>query len=323
MALAWLPESLSIEIREYISLKSINILIGEHGLVPPSLAIIPLFSINLKGLIRCFELKDPKHRGGAKDCSLTVLFKEANDPIFYKHINHFDEAFKTTIDKLIDLKDVNKAIITKELKVFQENIQHILKDLQESELLIHEEDSFPIIEAQGEEFQGYRYKVIVCGDPQVGKTSTILRFTDKAFRRTYIPTIGVNISEKQLRYDKNTMINFTIWDIAGQAKFQTMRRHFYKGAKGQILVFDLTRMDTFQNISKWYQDLETHLKTTVPGVILGNKCDLVDQRKISQEEISILSKELGIEYFETSALTGTNVDMAFRKLGELILDKNK
>ena len=160
------------------------------------------------------------------------------------------------------------------------------------------------------------------GDPRVGKTSTILRFTDQAFRGTYIPTMGVNLSEKQIQFEDDS-IEFILWDIAGQSKFQTTRKHFYRGAHGLLLVFDLTRPETFKSVGKWQLDIRRHLDMEIPGLIMANKNDLVDQRRVSIEEISKLADELGLEYFETSALTGENIDGAFYRLGDLILKKQK
>ncbi|MFX1294536.1 MAG: Rab family GTPase [Promethearchaeota archaeon] len=277
----------------------------------------------MKGLIRCFEIKDRKERGAVAICSITLLFREANDPIFYKHIDNFEAIFEETINTILRIPEKEKAQIKEVVEKFQSNLNHLLKELRDSEIIMHKTDSFPMVKDEKKEIKGYRFKIIVCGDPYVGKTSTILKFTDRAFRRNYIPTMGVNISEKRIRYDKKTIINFTIWDIAGQSKFQMSRKHFYKGARGQLLVFDLTRPETFNNIVKWYYDIKIPLKKDIQGILLGNKCDLVDQRKVSQDVILKLSNELGIIYFETSALTGKNIDVVFKKLGKLLLKKDK
>ncbi len=321
-AIAWIPSELSIEIREYVSLKSINILLGEHGTVPKSLSNIPFPSIDLKGLVKCFEIKDLMQRGGAIDCSITLLFNESNDPIFYKHLDNFDVIFEECVTKILEMAKEKKEVITDELKKFQGNINNLLNELRATENSTPETESFPPTEEEegkGKDLKGYRFKIIVCGDPAVGKTSTVLRFTDKAFRRSYIPTIGVNISEKQILLGKTSRVTFIIWDIAGQSKFQMTRKYFYKGANGQILVFDLTRPETFSTIPKWYEDIKKQMGSSILGLILGNKSDLIDQRKISPEAISKLSKELGLEFVETSAFSGDNIEAAFSKLGELLI----
>ena len=300
-------------------MKSINILSGEDGRVSDSLAIVPFPSINLKGMIKNIVIKDSARRGGAIDSSITIIFDESYDSIFYKYINNFEAIFNDIADKIIKLEEskAGKKQIEDELKRFYAHILEILEDLSDSEIQSDEIEEFPTSEDEDVEIKESRFKIVVLGDPQVGKTSTVLRFTDKTFRRTYIMTLGVNVSEKFIKI-KNTRIKFVIWDIAGQSKFQVMRRHFYEGAEGQLLIFDLTRPITFQNIRKWYKDIKLHLKDELHGFILGNKSDLIEQRKVFGDEIIELANELGLEYIETSALTGRNVDKAFFKLGELL-----
>ena len=299
-------------------MKSLNILSGERGIVPKSLAIVPFPSAKLKGLIRTFEIRDINRRGGVIDTSIAILFDEAHDSIFYKYMNNFEGIFEKTVCKIINLEEskADKEQIEVELKRFYNNVLVTLEELFDSEIS-GEPEEFPTVEDEEAEIKVNRFKIVVCGDPAVGKTSTVLRFTDKTFRRTYIMTLGVNVTEKIIRI-KNTQIKFVIWDIAGQSKFQMMRRHFYEGADGQLLIFDLTRPKTFQNIKKWYEDIKLYIKEELHGFILGNKSDLIDQRKLFKDEILILAKELNLEYIETSALTGKNVDEAFYKLGELL-----
>jgi len=167
----------------------------------------------------------------------------------------------------------------------------------------------------------YNFKIVVCGDPGVGKTSTILRFTDDAFVRTYIPTLGVNISEKNVEVNK-IKVKLILWDIAGQIKFEAMRRHFYKGAEAVIFIFDLTNRKSFESIPNWYKDVERniiHIEDEIIGFILGNKEDLSDQRTINFEESSLFAEKLNLEYVETSALTGKNVEEIFFKLTKTLL----
>ncbi|NVM29138.1 MAG: GTP-binding protein [Candidatus Helarchaeota archaeon] len=282
------------------------------------MAIVPFPSAKLKGLIRTFEIRDISRRGGVIDTTIAILFDEAHDSIFYKYMNNFEGIFEKTVCKIINLEEskADKEQIEVELKRFYNNVLVTLDELFDSEIS-GEPEEFPTVEDEEAEIKVNRFKIVVCGDPAVGKTSTVLRFTNKTFRRTYIMTLGVNVTEKIIRI-KNTQIKFVIWDIAGQSKFQMMRRHFYEGADGQLLIFDLTRPKTFQNIKKWYEDIKLYMKEELHGFIIGNKSDLIDQRKLFKDEILILAKELNLEYIETSALTGKNVDEAFHKLGELL-----
>ncbi|NVM54233.1 MAG: GTP-binding protein [Candidatus Helarchaeota archaeon] len=321
-ALIWIPPDLPEKVQDLISLKTINILAGENGVIPESLAVVPFPSIKLKGLVKYMEIKDPIRRGKAIDSSITLLFDEVDDLIFYKYIKNFEDLCSKTVKEIVKLeeKKAHRKQVQDEINKFQLNVQSILNELQEEEVSVQESAAFAEVSGEGADLADYEYKLIVCGDPHVGKTSTILRFTDNAFRRTYIPTLGVNLSKKQIRY-KDLNVKFVLWDIAGQSKFQTMRRPFYKGADGQLLVFDLTDLESFENITNWYKDIKTNLKGELRGLIIGNKNDLVDQRKVEEENIKKLSQKLDLEFFEISALTGENINEVFYKLAELIYER--
>ncbi|MFX0134246.1 MAG: Rab family GTPase [Candidatus Hodarchaeota archaeon] len=325
-AVAWYPTEIPLEIKNLISLKTINIMIGEDKRSSKSIAILPFPSYNLKGLVRLMEIKNKSRRGGITESSLTLLYNEINDLIFYKYLNNFESIFDKTIDKIIKIEEKNgdKHQIQEELKIFYGEIINLLEDLKSQEISSEDEDAFPKSEEEQLKESRFRFKIIVCGDPMVGKTSIILRFTDHAFKRTYISTIGVNITEKIVNY-KNTDIEFIIWDLAGQTKFQKMRKHFYQGADAQLLVFDLTSPKSLKSIPEWNLDIQRFLNNRkILGYILGNKSDLVDERKISKEGLK-LGEKLGYEYIETSALNGENIDEVFFKLSEILykLEENK
>jgi len=325
-AVAWIPRDKPIDTKEIVSMKAINILAGEDGKIPKALSIIPFPSLNMKGLVKSLEIRDKRRRGGVIESSITLLFSEVNDLIFYKYINNFEELFGESAAKIIQLEEAKAEckLIEGELdNLFKKSIE-ILNDLQEVEVTTQEPEAFPKEKEEEIEPSAFRFKIIVCGDPEVGKTSTVLRFTNKAFRRTYILTVGVNISEKIVFLkDQKAKIEYVIWDLAGQSKFQIMRKHFYKGADGILLIFDLTRPPTFKNIASWYQDIKASLKMDLLGFIIGNKADLVDQRKVNSKDIATLAKELNLEYTEASALSGEDVDNAFYKLAESLIAQRK
>jgi Ras-related protein Rab-1A len=320
---ACIPPDLPTDLKILVSLKSIDILSGEKGLVPKSLAIIPFASLDLKGLVKLMETRNLSRRGGLVDSAITLLFTEANDPIFYKYMDNFKLIFDEAAAKFTELEEAKAgtAQINEALENMYANILQTLNELHDLEIGTEKPDVTPEAEAEETETQGYRFKIIVCGDPAVGKTSTILRFTDRAFKKVYVPTIGTNIVEKYIRI-KNARIEFVIWDIAGQSKFKKIRKHFYTGADGELIIFDLTHPNTFNDITDWYQDITSNLNRKLPGFIIGNKSDLVDQRAVSSEEIKQLANELGLEYVEISALSGENVDEAFHKLAELLITDN-
>ncbi len=150
-----------------------------------------------------------------------------------------------------------------------------------------------------------RFKVVVVGDGSVGKTTLILRYTEKRFRESYIPTIGVQWVVKQLEYEGNE-VYFTLWDIAGQDKFKTMRANFYDGSDAVIIAFDVTNLVSFDHIENWLMEVRQYCDN-VPFVLLGNKIDLVNDRKVTREMVDSLIQRYQLPYFETSAKTGENV----------------
>ena len=320
----WLPEELSMNNRMLISIKTITLLTGEENILPKGLVMIPFPSIEMKALIKYIQWEDPERRGGIARTAITLLFNESDDAIFYKYMKDLEVAFEEAGEKISKMeasKAENEPILG-ELRDFQGRIIKLLEDLRKSEMAIHNTEAFPTREGAEERFD-YRFKIVVCGDPGSGKTSTVLRFTDNAFKRTYMPTIGVNISEKHIQVGKSN-VNFVIWDVAGQSKFQMMRTHFYTGAEAVLLIFDLTREKTFQSISNWHQDILTSLggrNLIKIGFILGNKKDLVDERKVSIDEGSQVGNKLKFEYIETSALTGENINEAFVKIAEALVPK--
>jgi len=314
-----IPSDITSEIKRLVSLKALNIFAGEKGAVPESLAVIPFTSFDLKGLTKCVRIADSSKRGGITDCAITLIFDENNDVIFYKYIKTFEGIFQEYSEKIIKLeeKKSDPSLISDEINKLYTELLNILEDLREGEILtqtVKKESDLTSSDAENKE---YGFKIIVCGDPEVGKTSTVLQFTDNAFRRSYMPTIGVNVSEKRVRY-KNAKIGFLIWDIGGHRRFEVMRKHFYKGAEGVVLVFDLTNKKSFENISYWHEEIKNHLKNNVPGILVGNKKDLKEQRKITKKSILRVAKKIKYDYFETSALTGENINDVFYKLGEVL-----
>ncbi len=318
----WYPLDLSEKIRMSVGIKTITMLSADDGVVPSSLVIIPFPLFNLKGVIRYIEREDKNRRGKVAISSIALLFNEAHDIIFYKYLEYLDSAISESVDKIIELETqkVKSDQIYVEINNLRIKISEILKDLQEKEIATSELEAFPEEKIEKEVESLYNFKIVVCGDPGVGKTSTILRFTDGAFTRTYIPTLGVNVSEKNIK-TSNSLVKLILWDIAGQEKFDVMRHHFYKGLEAVILIFDLTDRKSFESIPNWYKDIKNFIKSEsdLIGFILGNKEDLTDERIINQEEAIKLAKDFNLEYIETSALTGKNVESSFNTVVDTII----
>ncbi|CAF3024419.1 unnamed protein product [Rotaria socialis] len=154
------------------------------------------------------------------------------------------------------------------------------------------------------------FKLVLIGDSSVGKSNLLLRFTRNEFRLDTQSTIGVEFAYKQVLIE-GKKIKTQVWDTAGQERFKTVIPQFYRGSEGALAVFDLTKPESFDHIITWIEELHRHTPSDVPIVLVGNKSDLVDQRKISREQATRLAEQLNISYLETSALTSSNVEQAF------------
>ncbi|MFX0029172.1 MAG: Rab family GTPase [Candidatus Hermodarchaeota archaeon] len=167
------------------------------------------------------------------------------------------------------------------------------------------------------------YKIIVIGDPAVGKTSLLTNFCGDKFQYEYVPTVGVNITKEKVTVKndmgKDTNISLMVWDVAGQPQFYMLHRPYFNGADGMMLVYDVTRSSSFSNINNWYSTAVKYGLSGIPRILIGNKIDLKDEKKIILPMAEHLSQKLNAPFFETSALTGENVSEIFHKIGELTL----
>ena len=162
----------------------------------------------------------------------------------------------------------------------------------------------------------YKFKFIIIGDHEVGKTSIVRRFVDGRFLADYRTTIGLNVLTHKFEFFGNH-IDLILWDIGAQKYFKRYRKVYYKGAQAAIIVFDLTNRESFFNIKNWYNELNEFKENDISIVIVGNKRDLEQHRKIEYEEAVILAEMLSeeynkkISYIETSALSGENIKESF------------
>ena len=164
-----------------------------------------------------------------------------------------------------------------------------------------------------------KYKVILVGDVRVGKTTLVNHFVHKTFTAEYKATIGVQIYTKRIKINEKRIL-LQVWDIAGQTAFQQFRKRFFADSSGALLVFDLSVPPSLASLSSsWLKDIN-EVTGKIPCVLIGNKLDLVDSRRISDAEIeSFVSQHTNIgSEIITSALTGFNVEAAFRELTVLI-----
>jgi small GTP-binding protein len=159
-----------------------------------------------------------------------------------------------------------------------------------------------------------KYKVLLLGPPAVGKTSLWDRFINKSFKEDYAMTIGVQVSTRDITF-RNAIVKLTVWDIGGQARFKDLRKKFYFGTEGALLIFDLTREETFKEIEGWLKEVNDLLPYNIPFVLIGNKMDLIkDGRKLNPQEAKTFAQIHNSLYLETSAKTGDGVKDAFKEL---------
>jgi len=166
----------------------------------------------------------------------------------------------------------------------------------------------------------YKLKVLLCGPAGCGKTELIMRFVKSKFQTDYKLTVGVDILAKDIELPNDQICTLSIWDIGGQERFSFIRSTFYKGAAGAILVFDLTRAASWEEIKKWRAEVK-QFAGDIPFVLIGNNVDKLIERGevIDREECRTYAESQGSEYIETSLIDNTNVGDAFITLTKRIV----
>ncbi|XP_008060584.1 ras-related protein Rab-2B isoform X1 [Carlito syrichta] len=156
----------------------------------------------------------------------------------------------------------------------------------------------------------YLFKYIIIGDTGVGKSCLLLQFTDKRFQPVHDLTIGVEFGARMVNID-GKQIKLQIWDTAGQESFRSITRSYYRGAAGALLVYDITRRETFNHLTSWLEDARQHSSSNMVIMLIGNKSDLESRRDVKREEGEAFAREHGLIFMETSAKTACNVEEAF------------
>ncbi|HUT80026.1 MAG TPA: Rab family GTPase [Candidatus Bathyarchaeia archaeon] len=165
----------------------------------------------------------------------------------------------------------------------------------------------------------YIFKVLLIGEAAVGKTSLTLKFVHGKFKSDYLLTVGMEPYSKYLKIG-NDLATLSIWDIAGQQRFDVFRTMFFRGAKAALLVFDLTRPATLSKLDDWHEDLIKNAGEDVIKILVGNKNDLEDLRSVPKKEALAFAKKIkALAYIETSAKTGENVNESFITITENLI----
>jgi len=165
----------------------------------------------------------------------------------------------------------------------------------------------------------YLFKYIIIGDTGVGKSCLLLQFTDKRFQPVHDLTIGVEFGARMITIDSR-QIKLQIWDTAGQESFRSITRSYYRGAAGALLVYDITRRETFNHLTRWLEEARQNSNSNMAIMLIGNKSDLEHRRAVSTKEGEQFAQENGLIFLETSAKTAQNVEEAFIKTAEKIYD---
>jgi small GTP-binding protein len=169
------------------------------------------------------------------------------------------------------------------------------------------------------------YKIVLIGDPEVGKTSIRRKYMGKSFRADYLKTLGADFAAQKVNIE-GELVLLTIWDLAGQTIFHGMRSSFYHGCKCALVVFDVTNPQTLKNSLKWAEEATNYAKNSLQELyLIGNKIDLVDDREVHPEDIEEIAQKFQESFnfpakiYETSALTGENINELFEHMSRRLI----
>ena len=163
-------------------------------------------------------------------------------------------------------------------------------------------------------------KLVILGDVSVGKSNFLYRFVDGEFNPIHVATVGFDFKSRVWEIPNlKKKVKFQIWDTAGQEKYMSINKNLFQRVQGIILMYDITREDTFNNLSKWMEHIKENANG-IPLILKGNKSDVNNERKVNEEDGKAFAKNNKIIFLEASAKIGTNVEESFMKLSELIIE---
>ncbi|TGZ72181.1 hypothetical protein CRM22_002244 [Opisthorchis felineus] len=172
-----------------------------------------------------------------------------------------------------------------------------------------------------EEEYDYLFKVVLIGDSGVGKSNLLSRFTRNEFNLESKSTIGVEFATRSVQFGGKT-IKAQIWDTAGQERYRAITSAYYRGAVGALLVYDISKHSTYENVTQWLHELRDHSDQDIVVMLIGNKCDLRHLRMVPTDEAREFAMREKLFFTETSALDATNVDEAFVQVLKVLADPN-
>ena len=164
------------------------------------------------------------------------------------------------------------------------------------------------------------YKIIIIGDTCVGKSNILSRYIKDEFREDSKSTVGVELGTKFLKI-KGTGAKLQIWDTAGQERYRSITSSYYKGSHGCFVVYDITNETSFENVDKWFEQAQKEASKDISVILVGNKCDLENERKVSKEKGEEKARNFNCPFFETSALSKIKIDDIFNEMVNNIFER--
>ncbi|KAJ4458440.1 putative Ras-related protein Rab-11B [Paratrimastix pyriformis] len=169
------------------------------------------------------------------------------------------------------------------------------------------------MQARTDEEYDYLFKVVLIGDSGVGKSNLLSRFTRNEFNLESKSTIGVEFATRSIQVEGKT-IKAQIWDTAGQERYRAITSAYYRGAVGALLVYDIAKHVSYENVERWLNELRQHADPNIVIMLVGNKSDLRHLRAVTTDEAKAFAQKNSLSFIETSALHSTNVELAFQTI---------
>ena len=166
------------------------------------------------------------------------------------------------------------------------------------------------------------YKIIIVGDSGVGKSNILGRYINNIFKQDTKSTVGVEFASKKIKAN-GVNIKLQIWDTAGQERYRSITSAYYRGSKGCFIVYDISSAQTFESVEKWYEEVLKSGEKDISVILIGNKCDLENERKVTVEMGENKARNLNCPFFETSALNNIHIEDVFQSIAENIYNRCK